>query len=255
MCDATNSALGAVLSQRVRVGKPAHVIADASQTMEPTQINYTIFSDHATLKYQLKKLDAKSRLIEWILLLQEFNLKIRDKKGAKNIGQPWFVNICNFLVTSTFPLSASRAYKEKLERKTKYYVWDDPYLRRFCNDQITRRCILDAEFLSVLHFRHSAPGGDHYGSTQTAQKAKATATTTNDAKVVMDFLKFCVPKALISDQGTHFCNRVISSLLEKYGVIHIIVTQYHPQTNGQAEVFNREIKETLQKMVNPNQKD
>ncbi|RDX94458.1 putative mitochondrial protein, partial [Mucuna pruriens] len=75
-------------------------------------------------------------------------------------------------------------------------------------------------------------------------------TKTNDAKIVVDFLKsniFCrfgVSKALISDQGYHFCNRVMSSLLHKYGV-----------TNGQAEVFNREIKKTLQKMTNPSRKD
>ncbi|RDX80208.1 pol, partial [Mucuna pruriens] len=78
---------------------------------------------------------------------------------------------------------------------------------------------------------------------------EAIATRTNDTKVVVDFLKsniFCrlgVPKALISDQGTHFCNRVMSSLLKKYG------------TNNQVEVFNREIKKTLQKMVNPNRKN
>ncbi|RDX98909.1 Gag-Pol polyprotein, partial [Mucuna pruriens] len=77
---------------------------------------------------------------------------------------------------------------------------------------------------------------------------------------MVDFLKsniFCrfgVPKALISDQGSHFCNRAMSSLLHKYGVVHRIATAYHPQTNGQAEVFNREIKKTLQKMTNLNRK-
>ncbi|RDX85323.1 gag-pol, partial [Mucuna pruriens] len=75
---------------------------------------------------------------------------------------------------------------------------------------------------------------------------EAIATKTNDAKVVVDFLKFGVPKALISYQGTHFCI-IMSSLLEKYGVIHRIATPYHPQTNDQEEVFNREIKKTLQK--------
>ncbi|RDX80253.1 gag-pol, partial [Mucuna pruriens] len=90
---------------------------------------------------------------------------------------------------------------------------------------------------------------------------EAIATRTNDARVVVDFLKsniFCrfgVPKALISDQGSHFCNRAMASLLQKYGVAHRIATAYHPQTNGQAEVFNREIKKTLQKMTNPNRKD
>ncbi|RDX94084.1 gag-pol, partial [Mucuna pruriens] len=86
-------------------------------------------------------------------------------------------------------------------------------------------------------------------------------TRTNDTKVVVDFLKsniFCkfgVPKAFINDQGSHFCNRAMASLLQKYGVAHRIATTYHPQTNGQAEVFNREIKHTLQKMTNPSRKD
>ena len=90
---------------------------------------------------------------------------------------------------------------------------------------------------------------------------EAIATKTNDAKVVVDFLKsniFCrfgVPKVLISDQGSHFCNRAMASLLHKYGVLHRTAIAYHPQTNGQAEVFNKEIKQTLQKMTNPSRKD
>ncbi|RDX84006.1 gag-pol, partial [Mucuna pruriens] len=90
---------------------------------------------------------------------------------------------------------------------------------------------------------------------------EVAATKTNDAKVVVDFLKsnifymFGVPKALISDQGSHFYNGAMSSLLEKYGVVHRVATAYHPQTNSQAEVFNREIKKILQKMANPNEKD
>ncbi|RDX85414.1 gag-pol, partial [Mucuna pruriens] len=84
---------------------------------------------------------------------------------------------------------------------------------------------------------------------------EAIATKTNDAKVVVDFLKsnifyrFGMPKALISDQGSHFCNKAMVSLLQKYGVT------LPPQTNGQAKVFNRKIKKTLQKMTNPSRKD
>ncbi|RDX78034.1 Gag-Pol polyprotein, partial [Mucuna pruriens] len=84
---------------------------------------------------------------------------------------------------------------------------------------------------------------------------EAIATKTNDAKVVVDFLKSISSVALTSDQGSHFCNRAMSALLHKYGVVHRIATAYHPQTNGQAEVFNREIKKTQQKMANPSRKD
>ncbi|RDX85028.1 gag-pol, partial [Mucuna pruriens] len=90
---------------------------------------------------------------------------------------------------------------------------------------------------------------------------EAMATKANDAKVVVNFLKsnifhkFGVPKALISDQGSHFYNRDMFFLLEKYGVVHRVAIVYHPQTNGQAEVFNREIKKILQKLTNPSRKD
>ncbi|RDX64558.1 Pro-Pol polyprotein, partial [Mucuna pruriens] len=66
---------------------------------------------------------------------------------------------------------------------------------------------------------------------------------------------FGVPKALISDQGSHFCNHAMATLLEKYGVVHKVSIVYHPQTNDQPEVFNREIKKLLQKMANPSRND
>ncbi|RDX93973.1 hypothetical protein CR513_23694, partial [Mucuna pruriens] len=65
-------------------------------------------------------------------------------------------------------------------------------------------------------------------------------------------IKFGLPRALISNQEIHICNRAMATLLDKYRVVHRVATTYHPLTNGQAEVFNREIKKLLQKMVNPN---
>ncbi|XP_058222979.1 uncharacterized protein LOC131332703 [Rhododendron vialii] len=84
---------------------------------------------------------------------------------------------------------------------------------------------------------------------------EAIATRTNDAKVVVEFFKdnilsrFGMPRAIISDQGTHFCNRVFGALMKKYGITHKISTAYHPQTNGQAELANREIKHILEKTL------
>jgi hypothetical protein len=60
---------------------------------------------------------------------------------------------------------------------------------------------------------------------------------------------------MISDGGKHFCNKPVGILMKKYGVIHKVSTPYHPQTSGQAELANREIKNILEKTVNPNRKD
>ena len=69
------------------------------------------------------------------------------------------------------------------------------------------------------------------------------------------FSRFRVPKAIISDGGSHFYNKPFENLLAKYGVKHKVATPYHPQTNGQVELANREIKTILMKVVNSNRKD
>jgi len=64
------------------------------------------------------------------------------------------------------------------------------------------------------------------------------------------FTHFGTPRAIISDGGTHFCNRTFEKLLAKYDVRHKVETPYHPQTSGQVEASNREIKSVLTKIVN-----
>ncbi|GJV08509.1 reverse transcriptase domain-containing protein [Tanacetum coccineum] len=85
----------------------------------------------------------------------------------------------------------------------------------------------------------------------------AQALPTNDARVVITFLKklFChfgMPKALISDRGTHFCNKIMEKTMKRYGVKHRFSTSYHPQTSGQVENTNRALKRILKKTIKDN---
>ncbi|WRX13588.1 Integrase [Theobroma cacao] len=90
---------------------------------------------------------------------------------------------------------------------------------------------------------------------------EAVAFPHNDSKVVMNFIKkniftrLSTPKAIISDEGSHFYNKYFDVLLVKYGVKHKVATAYHPQTCGQAEVSNKKIKRIVEKTVCPIRKD
>ncbi|GKB72765.1 reverse transcriptase domain-containing protein [Tanacetum coccineum] len=86
---------------------------------------------------------------------------------------------------------------------------------------------------------------------------EAKALPTNDARVVCKFLKslfarFGVPRAIISDRGTHFCNDQFARVMLKYGVTHRLSTAYHPQTSGQVEVSNRGLKRILERTIGEN---
>uniref|UniRef100_A0A2N9F3L4 RNA-directed DNA polymerase n=1 Tax=Fagus sylvatica TaxID=28930 RepID=A0A2N9F3L4_FAGSY len=257
MCDASDYAVGAVLGQRK--DKKPHVIYYASRTLNSAQMNYTttekellavvfaldkfrsylmgtsivVFTDHAALRYLLSKKDAKARLIRWILLLQEFNLQIKDKKGVENVVADHLSRLTFEEVKEEIPIRDSFP-DEQLFAVTKL-----PWYAHIVN-YLVKDFILE---------------------TWTAHDRRKFFVEVNDHKVVLKFLRehifshFGMPKAVISDNGKHFCNRPFEVLVKKYGVVHWLSTFYHPPTCGQVELANREIKQILEKTVSPNRKD
>ncbi|GKB89573.1 reverse transcriptase domain-containing protein, partial [Tanacetum coccineum] len=282
-----------------------------------------VYTDHSALKYLFNKKDAKARLLRWVLLLQEFDFKVIDTKGAKNYvadhlsrlenpyknifdpkeinetfpletlnavnsyqSTPWFTDIANYHAGNFLIKGMTSQQKKKFFKDVKHYFWDDPYLFRECADQIIRRCVFGQEALEILKACHEGPTGGHHSANITARKVfdadfmgpfpssrgnkyilvavdylskwvEAKALPTNDARVVVKFLKslfsrFGAPRAIISDRGTHFCNDKFDRVMSKYGVTHRLSTAYHPQTSGQVEVTNRGLKRILERTVGEN---
>nr|GFC51236.1 reverse transcriptase domain-containing protein [Tanacetum cinerariifolium] len=126
-----------------------------------------VYTNHSTLKYLFAKKDTKARLLRWILLLQEFDFKVIDTRGAENYAADHLSHLENPYenifdpkeINETFPLESLNKVAHK-----------DPSTPWTCADQIIRRCVAGKEAIDILNACHSGPTGGHYGANYKAKK-------------------------------------------------------------------------------------
>nr|GEX17083.1 hypothetical protein [Tanacetum cinerariifolium] len=215
-----------------------------------------------------------------------------DTKGAENYVPDHLSRLENPYENVFDPKEINETFPLKSLNKVAHQDPSTPWFADFANyhvgkfiikDKIIRRCVAGKEAIDIPNACHSGPTGGHYGANYTAKKVfnsgpfssskgnkyilvavdylskwvEAKALPTNDARVVVKFLKslfsrFGIPKAIISNRGTHFCNDQFSRVMSKYGVTHHLFTAYHPQISGQVEVTNRGLKRILERTVGEN---
>nr|GEX72313.1 reverse transcriptase domain-containing protein [Tanacetum cinerariifolium] len=149
-----------------------------------------LYTDHSALKYLFAKKDSKTRLLRWVLILQEFTFKVIDTKGAENLAAdhlsrlknphqnvldpkeinesfpfetlnlvstrgnqstPWFADFANYHAGNFIVKGMSSQQKSKFFKDVKHYFWDDPYLFKICADQVIRKCVSGHEAVEILH--------------------------------------------------------------------------------------------------------
>ncbi|GKB24884.1 reverse transcriptase domain-containing protein [Tanacetum coccineum] len=173
-------------------------------------------------------------------------MAISDKNN-----EPWYADSANYLASRVLPFRSTRQEKQKFFSDLRDYFWDEPFLFKQCADRIIRRCLARDEAAQILRQCHSRPSGGHHGIATTARKVfeagfywphifrdarknkhvlvaidyvskwvEAQAFPINDARNVVKFLKrlfarFGIPKALISDRGTHFCNHQMEKVMKR----------------------------------------
>nr|GFB68440.1 reverse transcriptase domain-containing protein [Tanacetum cinerariifolium] len=248
MCDANDFAIGAVLGQRIEKHfRPIHY---ASKTMNQAETNYTttkkemlaivyafekfrsylimnksiVYTDHSTLKYLFAKKDAKARLLRWILLLQEFDFKVIDTRGAENYAADHLSRLENPYENVFDPKEINKAFPLETLNKIAYNNLSTPWYADLANYHAGNFIIkAGKEAIDILHACHNGPTEGYYGVSYTTKK--------------------------VFDSGFYWPS-IYKDAFEL--VKHCDSCQRQGKTSGQVEVTNRGLKCILERMVGEN---
>ncbi|KAL6313013.1 hypothetical protein AAG906_037894 [Vitis piasezkii] len=198
----------------------------------------------------------------------EFNLQIKDKKGVENMvvttfqgityvarKTPWYAHIANYLVTGEVPSEWKAQDRKHLFAKIHAYYWEEPFLFKYCADQIIRKCVPEEEQQGILSHCHENAfdlfdvwGIDFMGPFP-------MSFGNSYILVGVDYVSKWVEAIPYKHNDHRVVLKPFETLLAKYGVKHKVATPYHPQTSGQVELANKEIKNILMKVVITSRRD
>eukprot|EP00253_Pinus_taeda_P026011 PITA_26011 len=160
-----------------------------------------VHTDHATIRYLMKKPVTPSRIRRWLLLLQEFDITIVDKPGKDNVvtdflsriecdgektpieddfldehlfavfaNAPWYVDIANYLATGKVPRHLSYKKQRKIIHHSIKYSWMAGYLFHMGVDRQIQRCVAGDDIFEILKAAHGRPCGGHFADKRTRHK-------------------------------------------------------------------------------------
>nr|GEY65203.1 reverse transcriptase domain-containing protein [Tanacetum cinerariifolium] len=246
-------AVGAVLGQRIKKHfRPIHY---ASKTMTQAESNYTttkkemlavvyafekfhsylimnknvVYTDHSALKYLFSKKDAKARLLRWIILLQEFDFKVIDTKGAENYTADHLSHLENPYENIFDPKEINETFPLETLNKIAHH------------DQSTPWCVDGQEAIDILKACHSGPTGGHYRANYTANKV---------------FDSVSIPNEEFSDDTTpsvarKFLNEVKSTIVTLQRVVkHRMTVETHNWSSSAHQELHKIIKDETFPIVN-----
>nr|GEW74696.1 reverse transcriptase domain-containing protein [Tanacetum cinerariifolium] len=195
------------------------VVTNENDELVPTRtiivLSKTIvYTDHSALKYLLAKQDAKPRLLWWILILQEFNVIIRDKKGAENLAADYLSRLEiphqdkleKKEITKTFPLKTLGMIAFRGDSSTPWFVDLANYLAGnfIVKGMSSQRCVHGQEAIDILTACHNGPTEGHHGANLTAKKVFDSgfywATIYRDAHDLVTWCDACQRQGKISQR-------------------------------------------------------
>nr|GEV29561.1 retrotransposable element Tf2 [Tanacetum cinerariifolium] len=239
MCDASDYGVGAVLGQRVeKYFRPIHY---ASKTMNQAKTNYTttekemlavvytfekfrsyliinkgiVYTDHSALKYLFAKKDAKARLLRWILLLQEFDFKFIDTKGAENYAADHLSRLENPYENIFYPKDINETFPLESLNKVAHQDPSTPWFADFANYHAGNFII---KAIDILNTCHSGPTGGHYGANYTAKKGLTQGKISQKDEMPQNSIQVC---EIFDVWGIDFMGSFPSSKGNKYILVAV----------------------------------